>query len=126
MWSIEDEVVELWGWTNYFNTLSIFLLGLYQNNGIANLWYTEHTIERLGASLSSIHLLNVSIMKLMVISWQEKSFNVLCNIKWKWNSLQVICREWQSYADIFYSGQRNSGAYRVSMMSSGSYGWPKF
>ena len=39
---------------------------------------------------------------------------------------QLIASEWQSYADAFYAGERNPGAYRVSKVSSVSRGQPKF
>ena len=36
--------------------------------------------------------------------------------------MQLITREWQNNVDTFYSGQRNSGAYKVSELSSSSHG----
>ena len=128
---MENAEVEPWGWTNYFSTLSAFLLGLQRNNGIANLRYTEHALERLEVSLSSVHSL-IDRFNNAISDNQFVGEELQCIMQYKAeleqlvSYMQLIAREWQSYADTFYSGQRNSGAYRVSVASSGGPGRPKF
>ena len=44
---VEDAEMELLGWTDYFYTLSTFLLGLHQNNRIMEYKLAIHALERL-------------------------------------------------------------------------------
>ena len=115
---MEDAEIELWGG----RILSAFLLRLHQNNGIANLRYTEHALERLEVSLSSVHSLSVHSLidhindaiggnqfageELRYIMQYKTDLEQLVSY------LQLIANEWQSYADTFYAGQRSPGAYR--------------
>ena len=128
---MEDAEIELWGWTNYFTTLATFLLGLNRNKGIANLRYSEHALERLEISLSSVHSL-IDHFDNAIDNNQLAGEELQCIMQYKTDLqqlvsyLQQVSSEWQGYADTFYSGQRNSGAYRVSIVPSASPGRPKF
>ena len=118
---MEDPEVELRGWTTYFNTLTTFLQGLQRNNGIANLRYTEHALERLEIALSSLHRL-IDHFDDVIGGNELVGEQLRCITQYKADLeqliryIQQIAREWQ----------RNSGAYRVSTVSSGGPGCPKF
>jgi len=105
---------------------------LPRNDGITNLRYTEYALERLEVALSTVHSLidrfdNAIGNNQFVGEELQYIIQYKADLEQLVSYMQLIAREWQSYADSFYSGQRNFGAYRVSIATSGGGpGHPKF
>ena len=120
--------IELWGWRNYFESVSSFLRDLRRNSGIANIRYCEYAADRLEVCLSSAHLLAYH-MESASHQLQGESLRHVTQYKESVEQLitylQDIANEWQGYLDAFYTGEQIvGGRYTVATLSTGQRGRP--
>jgi len=116
-------MVEIWGWTNFFDRLAVFLQEAERQDGNANYQYAEFALDKLQFAHRNLTRI-LQHLSLSIHASSQDFLSYTSQITELLDVIRTLSTSWQRYIDELQT--RLEAIYSLQIMRSSSPGRPKF